>query len=46
MSQVKLCLEEWIKAEFGAELRPVVYVCDVMIVLVDDVNIPTHQIHL
>jgi hypothetical protein len=44
--QVKVCLEEWVKAEFGAELQPVVYVHDVMIVLVDNVNIPTHQIHL
>jgi hypothetical protein len=46
MHQVKVCLEEWVKAEFGAKLQPVVYVHDVMIVLVDDVNIPTHQIHL
>jgi hypothetical protein len=44
--QVKVCLEEWVKAEFGAKLRPVVCARDVTIVLVDDVNIPTHQIHL
>ncbi len=44
--QVKVCLEEWVKAEFSAKLRPVVCVRYVVIILVDNVNIPTHQIHL
>jgi hypothetical protein len=30
--QVEECLEEWVKAEVGAELQPVVCVCYVMIV--------------
>jgi hypothetical protein len=43
--QVKVCLEEWVEAEVGIELQTVVCICYVMIILVDDVNISTHQAH-
>jgi hypothetical protein len=44
--EVKVGFEEWVEAKVSAKAQPVVCVDDVVIIPVDDGNIPTHQTHL
>ncbi len=40
--EVKVGFEEWVEAKVSAKAQPVVCVDDVVIIPVDDVNIPTY----
>jgi hypothetical protein len=44
--EVEVGCEEGVKAEISAKAQPIVCIGDVVIIPVDNVNIPSHQLHL
>jgi hypothetical protein len=44
--EVKVGFEEGVKAEICAKAQPIACIGDVVIIPVDDVDIPSHQTHL
>jgi hypothetical protein len=44
--EVKVGFEEGVKAKISAKALPIVCISDVVIIPVDDVDIPSHQSHL
>ncbi len=43
---IEVGFEEQVEAKVGAKTRPIVSICYVVIIPVDDVDVPSHQSHL